>query len=54
VRCPDFGFGFDVLRFGKAMTEGRTGGDSSHQPSFSSRRGSRDRRNGMVMIFPMT
>jgi hypothetical protein len=29
------------------------GGCSSHQPSFKSRRGSRERRNGRVMILPM-
>ena len=39
--------GLDLARrvFGSAMTEERTGGVSSHQPSLSSRRGSRDRRN---------
>ena len=45
--------GFDGLRFAKSTTEGRTGGCSSHQPSFKSRRGSRERRNGRVMILAM-
>jgi hypothetical protein len=53
VRWLGLVLGFGGLRFGKAMTEGRTGGDCSHQPSFSSRLGSVDRRNWMVMIFAM-
>jgi hypothetical protein len=53
VRYRILGLDFDASRFGSAMTDGRTGGDSSHQPSLSSRRGSRDRRNRMGMIFAM-
>jgi hypothetical protein len=39
------GFGFGALRLGKAIKQDGVGGVSSHQPSFSNRRGSRDRRN---------
>jgi len=51
VRCRgldvdvDADLDFGALRFGKATTEDGVGGVSSHQPSLSSRRGSRDRRN---------
>ena len=55
VRCRPLDFGFCAgsggLGFGKATTELRAAGASSHQPSLSSRRGSRDRRNFMKMIF---
>ena len=37
--------GVRAMGFGKAMTAGRAGFVSSHQPSLRSRRGSRDRRN---------
>jgi hypothetical protein len=37
--------GREVMGCGKTMTEGRAGFDSSHQPSFRSRRGSRDLLN---------
>jgi hypothetical protein len=52
VRWRTLGFGFGRWDFGKAMT-GERGGVSSHQPSFRSRRGSRDRRTGSRMIFAM-
>jgi len=43
----------EASRFGSAITFDRAGGVSSHQLSLSSRRGSRDRRNRMGMIFAM-
>jgi hypothetical protein len=46
-------FGFRAPRFGNAIKQDGVGGVSSHQPSFSNRRGSRDRRNRTMMIFPM-
>jgi hypothetical protein len=45
VRWRTLGLGLDALRFGKAMTEGRAGGCSSHQPAFNNRLGSLVRRN---------
>src|ERR1700733_1334081 len=57
VRCQtlplELGAGFGGTGFGKAMTEGRAGFDSSHQPSLRSRRGSRDLLNWTEMIFAM-
>ena len=55
----DLGLGLDrvsgvaALRFGKAIIERGAAGVSSHQPSLSSRRGSREGLKLTMMIFPM-
>jgi hypothetical protein len=55
VRCLILaeGLGLGASRFGSAMIFDRTIGVSSHQPSRSTRKGSRDRRTGRGMIFAM-
>ena len=55
VRCPALAEGLDLAAsgLGSAMIFDRAGGVSSHQPSRSSRCGSRGRRTGKGMIFAM-
>ena len=53
VANPGSALGLVEGRFGRAITERRVGRAASHQPSLSSRRGSRDRLNLPMMIFLM-